>query len=182
MLADADHAELARRQVELVAALSRGAPSPPGFSGERLALAADRLRWKRLRGVSRIWPELRLLSGRSFARLFHRYARNHPAGCGSLGDGRAFVAWLILAGELSEAELPPAARLELLRAELAVRLCADGRAVPRTGFWFRVVASLPGGGVAVGIRLPGGRGRVAILTPWWRPPHASASTSRRSSR
>jgi hypothetical protein len=121
-------AELARRQAELVAALTDGRPAPAGFDRRHLRSAAASLRGKRARAIARTWPRLARSLGPAFEAALERHVRERPAPhpSGALGDGRALARALA-----AEGGLPWEARLELLAVELRHRWPADGRRLHR---------------------------------------------------
>jgi hypothetical protein len=113
---------LADRQAGLVAALTSGAPVPPGFDPRLVDVARVALLRKRAGEVARQWPALAAAHGREWPRVFARWAAARPTR-GSLRDG-----W-DLARDLGD-RLPAAAA-----EEVAVREAAwfyDGRAAPRS--------------------------------------------------
>jgi hypothetical protein len=112
---------LADRQAGLVAALTSGAPVPPGFDPRLVEVARVALLRKRAGEVARQWPLLAAAHGPRWAREFARWAAARPTR-GSLRDG-----W-DLARELGPA-LPPAAAEELAAREATMRY--DGEHAPR---------------------------------------------------
>ncbi len=137
---------LADRQARLVAALTSGAPVPPGFDPRLMEVARVALLRKRSGEVARQWPALAAAHGGEWTRVFARWAAARPTR-GSLRDG-----W-DLARDLGDA-LPAAAAEEVAVREAAWRY--DGRSAPRTRR-LPVVRSA-GGCVAVQIA-----GRVRVL-------------------
>ena len=113
---------LAGRQADLVAALTSGAPVPPGFDGRLVEVARVALLRKRAGEVARQWPLLAAAHGPRWTREFARWAAARPTR-GSLRDG-----W-DLARELGSA-LPAAAGEELAAREAAMRY--DGEHAPRS--------------------------------------------------
>jgi hypothetical protein len=112
---------LADRQAGLVAALTSGAPVPPGFDPRLIEVARAALLRKRAGEVARQWPGLAAAYGPRWPREFARWAATRPTR-GSLRDG-----W-DLARELGDA-LPAAAGAELAEREAALRY--DGDTAPR---------------------------------------------------
>lgn len=101
---DAERAELARRQTELLAALVAGGPVPEGFDPARLRVQSWSLAAKRRDGVSRTLPVLATALGERWPRVFMEWARTHPKPetGGSRADTLAFVEHLRDAGELPD--------------------------------------------------------------------------------
>ncbi|HEU4348882.1 MAG TPA: hypothetical protein VFR35_13985 [Actinoplanes sp.] len=112
---------LADRQAGLVAALTSGAPVPPGFDGRLLEVARVALLRKRAGEVARQWPLLAAAYGPRWPREFARWAATRPTQ-GSLRDG-----WDI-ARDLGDA-LPKPASEELAVREASMRY--DGKSAPR---------------------------------------------------
>lgn len=116
-------ASLAERQAALVAALTAGAPVPPGFDARLVEIARLALLRKRAGEAARQWPELAgALAGRWLAE-FTRWAAERPTR-GSLRDG-----WDLARDLLARGALPPAAGEELATREAAWRY--DGTSPPR---------------------------------------------------
>ncbi|WP_168219632.1 hypothetical protein [Kitasatospora sp. MMS16-BH015] len=86
---------LARRQEELLAALTGAGPVPPGFDRAQLAVQATGLAAKRRETVARVAPEPAGLLGPAYGPLFLRYAEHHPPAGGHREDARAFAAWAL---------------------------------------------------------------------------------------
>ena len=137
---------LADRQADLVAALTCGAPVPPGFDARLVEVARVALLRKRAGEVARQWPMLAAAFGRDWMRQFTRWAAERPTR-GSLRDG-----W-DLARDLGD-RLPAAAGEELAAREAA--MVYDGEADPRARRGPAVGRA--GGAVAVQIA-----GRVRIV-------------------
>jgi hypothetical protein len=112
---------LAGRQADLVAALTSGAPVPPGFDARLVEVARVALLRKRAGEVARQWPMLAAAFGRDWMREFTRLAAERSTR-GSLRDG-----W-DLARDLGD-RLPAAAGAELAAREAA--MVYDGDAAPR---------------------------------------------------
>ncbi|WP_371479131.1 hypothetical protein [Kitasatospora sp. NBC_00315] len=92
-------AALADRQAALLAALVGGGPVPPGFDPAQVRAQAAGLAAKRRDTVARVVPEPALLLGPAFGPLFLRYARQCPQPGSYREDARAFVTWVLAAGE-----------------------------------------------------------------------------------
>jgi hypothetical protein len=112
---------LAERQAELVAALTSGAPVPPGFDDRLVRAARVALLRKRAGEVARQWPALAAAYGASWPREFARWAARRPTQ-GSLRDG-----WDLARDP--GVPLPASAREELAAREVAWRY--DGASAPR---------------------------------------------------
>jgi hypothetical protein len=149
-------ASLADRQARLVAALTSGAPVPPGFDPRLVEAARVALLRKRAGEVARQWPALAAAHGRAWTRVFAAWAATRPTR-GSLRDG-----W-DLARELGAA-LPAMAAEELATREAA--WAYDGRTAPRT----RRLPAVRRAGGCVALQIAG---RVRILR---RPPGTAGPT------
>jgi hypothetical protein len=115
--------DLADRQAALVAALTSGAPVPPGFDARLVEIARVSLLRKRAGEVARHWPGLAGALGGRWTPEFVHWAAERPTR-GSLRDG-----W-DLARELTATErLPPAAGAELATREATWHY--DGATTPR---------------------------------------------------
>ena len=91
--------DLARRQAELVAALTSGAPVPDGFDARLVGVARDALLRKRAGEVARAWPMLATSLGDRWRATFVAWAATRPTN-GSLRDGWDLARSLApLAGE-----------------------------------------------------------------------------------
>jgi hypothetical protein len=112
---------LGERQAALVAALTAGAPVPPGFDDRLVGVARVALLRKRAAEVARQWPLMASGFGGQWIREFSAWAATRPTR-GSLRDG-----W-DLARELG-GRLPEAARVELATREALMRY--DGTDAPR---------------------------------------------------
>ncbi|MGH3742479.1 MAG: hypothetical protein ACRDT8_24090 [Micromonosporaceae bacterium] len=112
---------LAQRQADLVAALTSGAPTPPGFDAERVQIAARALLRKRAAGVAAAWPWL--ASGEPWPAAFVEWAAGRPPR-GALQDGWDFARWLQFRNQL-----PATAAVELACREAS--LAYDGSSPPR---------------------------------------------------
>ena len=114
---------LATRQAALVAALTSGAPVPPGFDPRLIEAARVALLRKRAGEVAKQWPMLVAGIGPGWPREFARWAASRPAR-GSLRDG-----W-DLARELAARDaLPRLAGAELAAREAVLRY--DGKTTPQ---------------------------------------------------
>lgn len=140
--------DLAARQADLVAALTAGAPVPPGFDGRLVGAARAALLRKRSAEVAHHWPVLAAQLGAGWTRSFAAWAATRPTR-GSLRDGWDLARHLATAGTL-----PAAADEELARREATWRY--DGRTAPRRRRWLTV--RRVGGTVAVQVA-----GRVHVL-------------------
>lgn len=112
---------LADRQAALVAALTAGAPVPPGFDPRLVEAARVALLSKRAGEVARSWPMLAAGYGSAWQREFAAWAAARPTR-GSLRDG-----WDLARG-LGES-LPAAAGAELAAREAG--WFYDGLSAPR---------------------------------------------------
>ena len=115
---------LADRQAALVAALTAGAPTPPGFDTRRLEVARIALLRKRSGEVARHWPLLAATLGPAWTGTFTEWAATRPTR-GSLRDGWDLARALAAA----PGGLEPAAAIELATREVGWRY--DGRRPPR---------------------------------------------------
>ncbi|RSM72141.1 hypothetical protein DMB66_05915 [Actinoplanes sp. ATCC 53533] len=139
---------LARRQAELVAALTAGAAVPPGFDARLVEAARVALLRKRAGEVARQWPELAHALGAGWFRQWSAWAATRPTR-GSLRDG-----WDLARELAARQELPAEAG-----AELAVReavMSYDGEAPPRA----RRMPAVRGAAGAVVVQIAG---RVRVL-------------------
>jgi hypothetical protein len=117
-----DHpSSLAERQSALVAALTAGAPVPPGFDARLVEVARVALLRKRTGEVARHWPDLASMP--RWPAAFGGWAAARPTQ-GSLRDG-----WDLARDLAARGALPPAAGAELAVREAAWRY--DGRSAPR---------------------------------------------------
>ena len=139
--------ELAAAQAALVAALTTGAPPPPGFDAARLDVTARALMRKRAGDVARAWPRLAAGYGTRWVTVFATWARHRPTR-GSWLDGWDFA-------RAQRESLPPGAALELLLCEAAWRY--HGSATPRRR---RAFAGRTPGGVVIRLF-----GRTRVLVP-----------------
>jgi hypothetical protein len=114
---------LADRQAALVAALTAGAPVPPGFDARLVEVARVALLRKRAGEVARQWPHLAAALGTGWLREFTAWAATRPTQ-GSLRDG-----WDLARDLASRHALPRAAGEELAAREAALRY--DGTTAPR---------------------------------------------------
>ena len=78
--------DLARRQADLVAALTSGAPVPPGFDAHLVGVARTALLRKRAGEVARAWPMLAASLGSEWQATFAAWAATRPTN-GSFRDG-----------------------------------------------------------------------------------------------
>lgn len=137
--------ELAAAQQRLVAALVAGAPLPPGFDAERVAVAGQALLRKRAGEVARAWPGLADAWGADWSAVFIRWADGR-APRGGWQDGFDFA-------RTHRDGLPDSARVELAVREALWVYAGTRPPRPRR---LPAVRRFPGG-VAVGIL-----GHVAI--------------------
>lgn len=107
-----EHADLAARQAQIVAALTGLASVPAGFDARHLDVARRALLRKRANELQFVWPILIASLGPRLHPLFAEFARERPTR-GSRADGHAFAQWLRRRGAL-----PLAANLELAEARL----------------------------------------------------------------
>ncbi|WP_312293756.1 hypothetical protein [Dermacoccus nishinomiyaensis] len=107
-----EHADLAARQAQIVAALTGLACVPAGFDARHLDVARRALLRKRANELQFVWPILIASLGARLHPLFAEFARERPTR-GSRADGHAFAQWLRRRGDL-----PLAADLELAEARL----------------------------------------------------------------
>lgn len=153
-------ADLARRQAELVRALTGDAPAPAGFDHDRLRRAAEALAVKRRRSVRAACPELATALGPRFVERFAAYAGAAPAprDGGARADARAFAAAVE-----AEEDLPDVARLEVLAIDLR-HARSPGGLVPRHGPSLATAHLKGSRRLVVAIRLPG------VGERWWSLP------------
>lgn len=104
--------DLARRQAEVVAALTGTGPVPDGFDRRHLETARRALLRKRARELHHVWPVLTASLGSRLERSFEEFARDRPTR-GVRADGHAFAQWL-----RRRDELPLAGAMELAEARL----------------------------------------------------------------
>ncbi|MFB9239081.1 hypothetical protein ACFFWC_26725 [Plantactinospora siamensis] len=139
----AGSASLARRQAELAAAVTAGAPVPVGFDARLVGIARRALLGKRAGEVARHWPALAAgLAGR-WPAAFVEWAADRPAN-GALRDG-----WDLARSLLAGGALPAVAA-----AELALRDAVwwyPGDAPPRR----RWMPALRRAGGAVAVQVAG---------------------------
>ncbi|MFI5933561.1 hypothetical protein [Actinoplanes sp. NPDC051494] len=102
---------LAERQAALVAALTAGAPVPPGFDTRLVEVARVALLRKRAGEVARHWPMTATALGPGWMGAWSAWAAARPTQ-GSLRDGWAFARVLRARGAL-----PPLALVELATRE-----------------------------------------------------------------
>lgn len=95
---------LEESQAALVRALVSQGPVPAGFDESRVRAAARSLVSKRRQALTRGWPHLVRAAGDVFVERFTAYATAHPLplSASTLGDGRAFLAWLARQQPLSD--------------------------------------------------------------------------------
>ena len=110
---------LADQQAALVAALTSGAPVPPGFDTRLVEVARVALLRKRAGDVARHWPALAAALGTGWMREWSSFAATRPTR-GSLRDG-----WDLARDLQSRGALPPSAAVELATREAALH--DDGR-------------------------------------------------------
>ena len=114
-------AELAARQLSLVAALVAGGTPPAGVDPERVRIQALALVRKRSRSVARHCPELAANLGADFWPAFQRYAAADPtAPANTASDAKRFARYLrksrrgrlirLLLPSSTRRGLPPSAR------------------------------------------------------------------------
>ena len=127
--------EVARRQGEVVRALTRGAEAPEGFDGRCVGIAAEALASKRRRGIVKAVPWVEEVLGGRFGVLVRRYMRRRgvPA-AGHAEDGRMLLEWVMRRGK------------EAVRVEVARRMPGRGHRVVelREGRRVLVVKVWPG--------------------------------------
>lgn len=88
-------------QAELLASLVAGAPVPPGFDTERIAIQARALRAKRAGVVAKVAPELvEILGEEAYHRLFAAYAAGRPQDGNHRWDALHFAAFALEQGGL----------------------------------------------------------------------------------
>ena len=114
---------LADRQAALVAALTAGAPVPPGFDARLVEVARVALLRKRAGEVARQWPQLAAALGTGWLPAFTAWAATRPTR-GSLRDG-----WDLARDLASSRALPRAAGEELAAREATLHY--DGTTAPR---------------------------------------------------
>jgi len=139
---------LAERQAALVAALTSGAPVPPGFDSRLVEVARVALLRKRAGEVARQWPDLAAAFGPRWLREWSSWAAERPTQ-GSLRDG-----WDLARELAARGSLPPGAGAELAAREAAMRY--DGRSAPRP----RRLPAIRTAGGSVALQT---RGRVRIV-------------------
>lgn len=137
--------ELARRQGEVVRALTRGGDVPEGFDGRWVAIAGASLSGKRKGGIVKAAPWVEEVLGARFGVLVGRYMRRRgmPAG-GHREDARSFLEWVMRRGEEQE------------RVEVARRIGGRGLRVVELGEGRRVLV----------VKI--GRGRAWVIGRWRR--------------
>jgi hypothetical protein len=140
--------DLAARQQALVAALTEGAPVPPGFDPRLMEVTRVALLRKRAGEVARQWPELAATP--HWHEVFAAWAAARPTR-GSLRDG-----WDLARDQAKHGRLPPGAAAELAAREAAWRY--DGRTPPRR----RRAPALRSASGAIAVQFAG---RVRILRP-----------------
>lgn len=104
--------DLARRQRELVAALTGTGEHPHGFDPGPLEAARNALLVKRARELTYAWPILSSSLGERLVPAFREFAAHRPTK-GIRRDGHDFALWLRERGKL-----PLAAHLELAENRL----------------------------------------------------------------
>jgi hypothetical protein len=139
-------ANLGTMQFDLVAALVDEQSPPSGFDAGRVQIAAQSLRNKRERAVARAWPGLRGQIEEHFAAFASETPL--PREGGPFADGWAFAEWLA-----RRTELPDAARLHLLAAEMRHVRTRDAL-FPRDGLCIRLVRLRVSRRLVIAIRLP----------------------------
>ncbi|PRY29925.1 hypothetical protein [Pseudosporangium ferrugineum] len=139
---------LAARQAALVAALTSGAPVPPGFDARRVEVARVALLRKRAGEVARQWPGLAAALGPRWHGVWAGWAATRPTD-GSLRDG-----WDLARELAARDDLPPAAGAELATREATMRY--DGTTAPRP-------RRLPAVRRAAGTIVVQAAGRVRVL-------------------
>ncbi len=95
---DAARERLGAAQHALLAALTAGAPDPPGFDAARLRVQRDVLAGKRADVLAKVAPELPVILGDSYRRLALAHARARPLTGGHRQDAAAFVRALLTEG------------------------------------------------------------------------------------
>jgi hypothetical protein len=151
--------ELARRQTELVAALTGGGRVPNGFDPTRVRALAAALQEKRARELARAWPRLARALGDAWASAIASHMCELPAPplSGPLGDGRALARSLAARGRL-----PWEGRLELLANEVRWRWGPDGNRSPRR-FGAGAATQRHPPRLCLALRAPG------LGLVWWQP-------------
>jgi hypothetical protein len=89
-----ERAELARRQGELVEALTGAGEAPAAFDEGRVTLAARTLARKRMRAMAKGWPGVAGGLGDVFEAAFLDYAGQNPLPADAGEDGAGFAAFL----------------------------------------------------------------------------------------
>lgn len=130
--------DLARRQEELVAAVTGVGPIPDGFDAPKVDMARRALLSKRARELAYVWPILSASLGERLVPSFGQFAHNRPTQ-GVRADGHAFAQWL-----RAREELPLAAHLELAEARLWWTFPDNGEP-PRQNPRRFVIEAFPGG-------------------------------------
>jgi hypothetical protein len=87
-------------QRALALALQGGGEVPKGFEPERVALAAEGLRFKRAQAAARAWPALKRNLGEGFAREFAAYAASCATPETPRKDSLGFATFLAERGRL----------------------------------------------------------------------------------
>ena len=139
---------LARRQTELVAALTAGAAVPPGFDARLVEVARVALLRKRAGEVARQWPDLAHALGTDWWRQWSAWAATRPTR-GSLRDG-----WDLARELAARRELPAEAGAELAAREAVMSY--DGETPPRA----RRMPALRGAAGSLVVQIAG---RVRVL-------------------
>jgi hypothetical protein len=143
--------DLAARQAALVDALLAGAPDPPGFPTDRLAVARRALLRKRAGAVAAVWPQLAASLGPDWPAVFAASVGDRPP-AGALVEGWDLARTLHRRGELGAA-----AAGELAEREVTLRRTGTGHAHRRLPAVRRVGRGV-GGGIVVQVA-----GRVVRL-------------------
>ncbi|GAA0804220.1 hypothetical protein [Spirilliplanes yamanashiensis] len=111
---------LADRQAALVAALTAGAPVPPGFDARLVEVARTALLRKRAGEVARQWPLLAAAHGPRWPATFAAWAAARPTN-GSVRDG-----WDLARAQAASGVLPRLAAEELAAREATFRYDGTG--------------------------------------------------------
>jgi hypothetical protein len=128
--------DLAARQAALVAALVVGAPDPPGFDADRLAVARRALLRKRSAAAAAVWPLLAASLGPDWPAVFAASVQGRPP-AGALVDG-----WELARALYWRREPGDTPAVELAEREVALRYDGIRPPLPRRGPALRRVGRL----------------------------------------
>lgn len=114
---------LAEEQQAFLAALVDGAPCPPGFDADAIAVARSSLAHKRSRTAATVWPRLSRCLGARWQASFDAHVSPHPLlrKHGPLDDG-----WRLAEAGEARGWLDDGAADELASVRLRFRRVADG--------------------------------------------------------